>query len=196
MRIWGLREWTASWSFAMRPAPFWPSSRIWASAIASWCWPFRTHGSTWCLWTTWPTWPSSLGTMAGSCASRPSTPRLLSKYLFRSGINYFSAVQASGSLEAAPLAGYADLIADLTASGATLRENRLKTISDGTILASQACLIGSRETLGKAPGKLEQARMLLEIVEGQSSSGLVSSNHCQRQRVITRSGERRHSQQA
>ncbi len=93
-------------------------------------------------------------------------PRLLSKYLFRSGINYFSAVQASGSLEAAPLAGYADLIADLTASGATLRENRLKTISDGTILASQACLIGSRETLGKAPGKLEQARMLLEIVEG------------------------------
>ena len=30
-------------------------------------------------------------------------PRLLSKYLFSRGINYFSAVQASGSLEAAPL---------------------------------------------------------------------------------------------
>ena len=49
-------------------------------------------------------------------------PRLLRRHLFDRGINYFTLVPASGALEAAPAAGYADLIADLTATGATLRE--------------------------------------------------------------------------
>ena len=53
-------------------------------------------------------------------------PRLLSEFLHDRGINYFTLAPASGTLEAAPLAGYADLIADLTATGTTLRENRLK----------------------------------------------------------------------
>ena len=54
-------------------------------------------------------------------------PKLLRQHLFDRGINYFTVVPASGTLEAAPVAGYADLIADLTATGTTLRENRLKT---------------------------------------------------------------------
>ena len=93
-------------------------------------------------------------------------PRLLSRCLYRKGINYFSLVQASGTLEAAPAAGYADLIADLTASGATLRENQLKTLEGGIILSSQACLIGNRKLLGSAPRSLELARAILEIMEG------------------------------
>ena len=58
-------------------------------------------------------------------------PRLLRRYFFDRGINYFSLVPASGALEAAPAAGYADLIADLSATGTTLRENRLKTLEGG-----------------------------------------------------------------
>ena len=70
-------------------------------------------------------------------------PRLLRSYLFQKGINYFTLVPTSGSLEAAPAAGYADLIADITATGTTLRENGLKTLDEGTILVSQACLIAN-----------------------------------------------------
>ena len=98
-------------------------------------------------------------------------PRLLGRYLYSRGINYFSVVQASGTLEAAPTAGYADLIADLMASGATLRENRLKTLEDGTIVGSQACLIGNRSTLGGAPRILELARAVLEVIEGHLRAG-------------------------
>ncbi|MBM3942215.1 MAG: ATP phosphoribosyltransferase [SAR202 cluster bacterium] len=94
-------------------------------------------------------------------------PKLLRRYLFRRGINYFTLVAVSGALEAAPAAGYADLIADLTASGATLRENRLKTLEGGTILSSQACVIGNPLQLGQSRQTLELARQFLEMVEAR-----------------------------
>ncbi len=92
-------------------------------------------------------------------------PRLLSSFLYHRGINYFTLAPASGTLEAAPVAGYADLIADLTATGATLRENRLKTLEEGTILASQACLLANAELLAASPGARELARALTEMME-------------------------------
>ena len=98
-------------------------------------------------------------------------PHLASKYLFARGIYHFTIVQASGSLEAAPAAGYADLIADLMASGTTLRENRLKTLEEGNILESSACLIGNRELLMRAPHTLGLARSILEIIEGHLEAG-------------------------
>ena len=92
-------------------------------------------------------------------------PRLLRQYLFDRGINYFTLVAASGSLEAAPAAGYADLIADITSTGATLRENRLKTLEEGTILVSQACLIGNPLLLAASPTALQLARSVVELME-------------------------------
>ena len=98
-------------------------------------------------------------------------PRLLRRFLYSKEINYFSLVQTSGSLEAAPAAGYADLIADITASGATLRENGLKAVENGTFLISQACLIGNRELLETSPGCLELARAVLEMMESHLRAG-------------------------
>ncbi len=92
-------------------------------------------------------------------------PRLLSSFLYDRGINYFTLAPASGTLEAAPAAGYADLIADLTATGATLRENRLKTLEEGTILSSQACLLTNAELLASSPRGRELARSLVELME-------------------------------
>lgn len=92
-------------------------------------------------------------------------PRLLSAFLYARGVNYFTLAPASGTLEAAPLAGYADLIADLTATGATLRENRLKTLEDGTILSSQACLLANTELLAHSPAARELTRGLTELME-------------------------------
>lgn len=92
-------------------------------------------------------------------------PHLMRQYLFDRGINYFTLVPASGTLEAAPAAGYADLIADLTATGTTLRENRLKTLEGGTILSSQACLIGNPEALAQSKERVSLARELMELME-------------------------------
>lgn len=93
-------------------------------------------------------------------------PRLLRGYLYERGINYFTLVPASGAMEAAPAAGYADLIADLTATGATLRENQLKTLDEGTILTSQACLIANPILLAASGEALALARSIVDLMEG------------------------------
>ena len=92
-------------------------------------------------------------------------PRLLRHYLFDRGINYFTLVPASGALEAAPAAGYADLIADVSATGTTMRENQLKMLEEGTILASQACLIGNINQLKRSKKCLQLARSIMELME-------------------------------
>ena len=92
-------------------------------------------------------------------------PRLLSTFLYDRGINYFTLAPASGTLEAAPVAGYADLIADLSATGTTLKENRLKTLDDGTVLSSQACLLANAELLVRSSRTRELARALTEMME-------------------------------
>ena len=81
-------------------------------------------------------------------------PRLVERFLLDMGVNHFSLVSTSGALEAAPLMGYADMIADITSSGTTLRENRLKTVRGGTILRSQACLIINPESVAECPERL------------------------------------------
>ncbi len=93
-------------------------------------------------------------------------PRLTQRSFYSRGINYFTVVQSSGTLEAAPLMGFADIIVDISATGTTLRENQLKTLVDGTLLRSQACLIGNRRTLAESPAKQELARHLIERMEG------------------------------
>lgn len=92
-------------------------------------------------------------------------PRLVRQALVADGIHYLTMIPASGTLEAAPAIGYADLIADLTGTGTTLRENRLRPLDDGSILVSQACLIVNRRLLAEDGGKLDRAKAILERIE-------------------------------
>jgi ATP phosphoribosyltransferase len=92
---------------------------------------------------------------------------LTSEFLLRNGITQFTLVDSQGAMEAAPNVGNADLIADLTSSGTTLRENHLKTIVGGTILRSQACLIANRETVGACRDRLAGVRKILELIEAR-----------------------------
>ena len=57
---------------------------------------------------------------------------------------YFVLVSASGGFEAAPILGYADMIADITVTGTTIRDNDLKILKDGIVFESQASLIGKK----------------------------------------------------
>ncbi len=97
-------------------------------------------------------------------------PRLVERFLLGSGINFFSLVQSSGTLEVAPAMGFADIIVDITESGTTMRENRLKTILGGSIMASEACLIGNRRVLAADERKLERARALVDMIEARLES--------------------------
>ncbi|MCC7369590.1 MAG: ATP phosphoribosyltransferase [Chloroflexi bacterium] len=97
-------------------------------------------------------------------------PNLSRQFLFDNGINYYTIVESSGALEAAPALNAADVIVDLVSSGVTLRENRLKRVAGGTIVESQACLIGNRAALRDNPDKLEIARQVLELIEAQMRS--------------------------
>jgi ATP phosphoribosyltransferase len=53
-------------------------------------------------------------------------------------------VESTGATEGAPAAGTAELIVDITTTGATLAANGLKVIDNGVILRSQANLIAAR----------------------------------------------------
>ena len=97
-------------------------------------------------------------------------PRLVSRYLLNGGVNHFSLVQSSGTLEVAPAMGFADVIADISSSGTTMRENRLKPLSGGAVLASQACLIANRRRLREDGDKLRVAGTLVELMEAHLQS--------------------------
>lgn len=60
------------------------------------------------------------------------------------GIADYRIVESLGATEGAPATGAADLIVDITSTGATLRDNGLKILADGVILKSQAYLVASR----------------------------------------------------
>ncbi|HEX8966485.1 MAG TPA: ATP phosphoribosyltransferase [Chloroflexota bacterium] len=92
-------------------------------------------------------------------------PNLTRQFLFDRGMTHFDLVEVSGAIEAAPALEAADIICDLTSSGVTLRENRLKPIGGGVVVESQACLIGNRRELQADPERLEATRALLELME-------------------------------
>jgi ATP phosphoribosyltransferase len=91
--------------------------------------------------------------------------RLVTTFLNQHGIIPHQIIWAEGALEAGPHMGYVDVIADLAASGVTLRENHLKQVEGGTLLRSQACLIGNRYALKHRPEALAIAKQLLEFFE-------------------------------
>ena len=71
-------------------------------------------------------------------------PVLTKKYFEKRGLD-LKIVKLSGSTEAAPFIGLADLITDLTSTGTTLKMNHLKVID--TLLESTITLIANNESL-------------------------------------------------
>jgi ATP phosphoribosyltransferase len=93
-------------------------------------------------------------------------PALIRRFCYANGITYFRLIDSQGSTEAAPGLGYADMVADITSTGTTLRDNQLKIVG-GPILRSQACLVGRRRSLRDNPDRLAIVRTILELVEAR-----------------------------
>jgi len=94
-------------------------------------------------------------------------PILTGQFLRKHGITHCKIISPHGALEAAPLTETADLIVDLTETGTTLRENHLKLLEDGTVLRSQACLIGNTRLLRENQQALNLASIMLELIEAR-----------------------------
>jgi ATP phosphoribosyltransferase len=83
------------------------------------------------------------------------------------GVIDYRIVESTGATEGAPAAGTAELIVDITTTGATLAANGLKVIDDGTILRSQANLVAAR-TADWHDGARETARLMLDRIVAHS----------------------------
>jgi ATP phosphoribosyltransferase len=64
-------------------------------------------------------------------------------FFARHGISDYRIVESLGATEGAPATGAAELIVDITTTGATLAANGLKVLDDGIMLRSQANLVAS-----------------------------------------------------
>ena len=91
---------------------------------------------------------------------------LIRSFCYANGINFFRLIDSQGATEAAPGLGYADIIADITETGTTLRDNQLKIVG-GPILRSQACLVANRANLRADAERLGAVKTLLELVEAR-----------------------------
>ncbi len=84
------------------------------------------------------------------------------------GIADYRIVESLGATEGAPASGSADLIVDITTTGATLRANALKVLEDGVILRSEAHLVASLGA-GWGPEALAGLRILLDRIEAEAA---------------------------
>jgi ATP phosphoribosyltransferase len=65
------------------------------------------------------------------------------RFFARNGVTGYRIVESLGATEGAPAAGLAELIVDITTTGATLKANGLKVLDDGVMLRSEANLVAS-----------------------------------------------------
>ena len=79
------------------------------------------------------------------------------------GVVDYRIVESAGATEGAPAAGTAELIVDITTTGATLAANGLKVLDDGVMLRSHANLVASRDADWSDSAR-ETARVILDHI--------------------------------
>ena len=100
-------------------------------------------------------------------------PVLTEKYLKEKELD-LKIVKLSGSTEAAPFIGIADLITDLTSTGTTLKMNHLKIID--TILDSSIMLIANNESLKNKKELIESVSTSIKGVLDAARKKLIMMN--------------------
>jgi len=88
-------------------------------------------------------------------------------FFARHGVGDYRIVESAGATEGAPAAGAAEIVVDITTTGATLAANHLRTLSDGVILRSQAQLAAGLAAQWDSES-LAVTRRLLSLVEARA----------------------------
>jgi len=88
-------------------------------------------------------------------------------FFARQGVVDYRIVDSAGATEGAPAAGAAEIVVDITTTGATLAANNLKVVSDGVILKSQAQLAAALAAPWTADG-LALTRRFVRVIEARA----------------------------
>ena len=99
-------------------------------------------------------------------------PHLTQDFFRRRSIHHYQVIDSDGALELHPSLGIADIIVDLTSSGTTLKDNRLREIEGGTVIESASCLIGHAPALRAMVDEGEDSplALLLDAMDGVRAS--------------------------
>ncbi len=92
---------------------------------------------------------------------------LTRRFFATRSVGDYRLVESAGATEAAPAAGTAELVVDITTTGATLAANDLRILDDGVILESEAALTGSLKASWDE-GSLATLRKLLDSVAARA----------------------------
>jgi len=74
-------------------------------------------------------------------------PNLTNEFLLTKGITQYKIVNSLGSTEIYPFTNQSEIITDITSTGSTLKANNLRTLKDGNILSSSACIMLSKKSM-------------------------------------------------
>ncbi len=127
---------------------------------------------------------------------------LTRRFFAEHGVADYRIVESLGATEGAPASGAAELIVDITSTGATLAANALKALDDGVILRSQATLVASlaaswgenaraaaRDILARIAAS-EEARQSREVrARLPSPAHLIVETACERFGAVSATGE-------
>ena len=127
---------------------------------------------------------------------------LTRRFFAEHGVADYRIVESLGATEGAPASGAAELIVDITTTGATLAANALKALDDGVILRSQATLVASltapwgenaraaaRDILARIAAS-EEARQSREVrARLPSPAHLIVETACERFGAVSATGE-------
>ena len=100
-------------------------------------------------------------------------PTLTKKYLDEHNLKN-KIVKLSGSTEAAPFIGVADLITDLTSTGTTLKMNHLEIVD--TLLESSIVLIANKQSIDKKTELIESVKTSIKGVLDANRKKLLMMN--------------------
>ncbi|KCZ88281.1 ATP phosphoribosyltransferase [Hyphomonas johnsonii] len=92
--------------------------------------------------------------------------RLTRRFFAAKSVGEYRLVESAGATEAAPATGSADVIVDITSTGATLKANGLKILQDGVILKSEASLAMSPNAPWTDGSEASLARLVDRIGAG------------------------------
>ena len=114
--------------------------------------------------------------------------RLTRQFFSEKAVGEYRLIESPGATEAAPAAGTAEVIVDITSTGATLKANDLKILQDdGVILKSEASLTGSLNASWSEEAKAT-LRIFLDGIEAtaaaKASARLESSKAISRRSIV------------
>ncbi|MFN7054649.1 ATP phosphoribosyltransferase [Hyphomonas sp.] len=92
--------------------------------------------------------------------------RLTRRFFAQKSVGEYRLVESAGATEAAPATGTADVIVDITTTGATLKANGLKILADGIILKSEAAFTRSRHACAERDASANIAHLLSRLQSG------------------------------